>query len=618
MKKQHLKLALGILFALVLSLSSCTKEKATGRIQGIVTNMNTTEPIQGVNISLSPTGASAVTGSDGRYEFNNLEPGNYTVQGVKAGFESNTKNISITAGNVSSGDMQLRPTVNGFRLNVEYLDFSTNFSQLQFKIINASATLPLSWEIMESMNWMTVTPSTGNLQGGQETTITVNIDRSLITQSTTANLTVRSTDQSIVLPVNVSVAGNNGPQLQLSENSLDFGTTANSLAFYVMNTGPSNTSLNWVCSNINVSWLTLTPTEGNTAGGASTMVTATIDRSQIDGMVSTSVTVNGAGASQTITFSAASNGTGTAILQLSEGSLDFGETATSMSFQVKNVGSSGTTLSWSINPITVDWLTINPMSGSTNAGSGTLVTAMIDRSKIHGPVSTTVTVNGTNNSANLNVSASYVDNTLVISDGLSCFFNFDGNAIEDYFGNYTGISAGAVVSTDTPSGEGQSIQLNGGSYVVVQGNIVPGGNAFSINIWFKTSNADQALVGSDQHSGGVRRSALVFTSSANVYYRSYGSGWTTNGTVSNYLDNQWHMMTLTYDGTILMAYIDGSLFETKSESDMKWGSAVNVSYIGADETNSLGSYFVGKLDNFRSYNRALTASEVQMLYNAKQ
>ena len=78
------------------------------------------------------------------------------------------------------------------------------------------------------------------------------------------------------------------------------------------------------------------------------------------------------------------------------------------------------------------------------------------------------------------------------------------------------------------------------------------------------------------------------------------------------------MMTLTYDGTILMAYVDGSLFETKSESDMKWGSNVNVSYIGADETNSLGSYFTGKLDNFRSYNRALTASEIQTLYNAKQ
>lgn len=622
MKKSYLKLALSVVFALVLGLSSCTKEKATGRIQGIVTNMNTTEPIQGVNISLSPTGASAVTGSDGRYEFNNLEAGNYTVQGVKAGYESNTKNISITAGNVSSGDMQLRPVVNGFRLNVEYLDFSTNFSQLQFKIINASATLPLSWEIMESLNWLAVTPNTGNLQGGQETTITVNIDRSLITQSTTANLTVRSADQSIVLPINVSVAGNNGPQLQLSENSLDFGTTANSLAFYVMNTGPSNTSLNWVCSNINVSWLTLTPTEGNTAGGASTMVTATIDRSQITGMVSTSVTVNGAGTSQTITFSAAASGTGTAILQLSEGSLDFGETATSMSFQVKNVGSAGTTLSWSINPVTVDWLTLTPMSGSTSAGSGTLVTAMIDRDKIHGPVSTTVTVNGTNNSANLNVSASYVDNSVVIGDGLFCFFNFDGDEIVDYNGNYTGVNAGAIVSTDTPSGEGKSYQFTGqNSYILVPGSIIPGGTTFSINMWFKTGSADQALVGSDNIAGGNKQSTLYIYENATIRYapNSYLDGWTTNEGISSYFDNQWHMITLTYDGTIGMIFLDGSLFETKSSNKLTWGSKVNNSYIGADEKNS-GTYgfFTGKLDNFRSYNRALTASEIQTLYNAKQ
>ena len=620
MKKSYLKLALSVVFALVLGLSSCTKEKATGRIQGIVTNMNTTEPIQGVNISLSPTGASAVTGSDGRYEFNNLEAGNYTVQGVKAGYESNTKNISITAGNVSSGDMQLRPAATGFRLNVEYLDFGTNFSQLQFKIINASANTPMSWEIMESLNWLAVTPNTGNLQGGQETTITVNIDRSLITQSTTANLTVRSADQSIVLPINVTVAGNNGPQLQLSETSLDFGTSANSLAFYVMNTGPSNTSLQWICSNINVGWLTLSPMTGNTAGGSSTQVIATIDRNQINGVVSTSVSVSGAGSTSTITFSAAASGTGTAILQLSEGSLDFGETATSMSFQVKNVGSAGTTLSWSINPVTVDWLTLTPMSGSTNAGSGTLVTAVIDRDKIHGPVSTTVTVNGTNNSANLNVSASYVDNSLVIADGLSCFFNFDGDEIVDYFGNYTGISAGATVSMDTPSGEGQSLQFNGSSSVVVQSNIVPGGNTFSMNIWFKTANANQPLVGSNRATGAGTRAVLMFSSNGNIKYVS-GSGTTltTNGTVSNCLDNQWHMVTVTYDGTILMIYVDGALFDSKASNSMAWGSSVTVSYFGTDDGyGGAWGYFTGKLDNFRSYNRALTAQEVQTLYNAKQ
>ena len=156
MKKARFNLLIGVVFAFALCMmASCQKEKTTGQIQGLVTNYNTNEPIQGVNISLSPTGASAVTGSDGRYEFANLAPGNYTVQGMKQGFESNTKNITITAGNVSSGDMQLRPAATGFRLNVEYLDFGSAFSNLTFKIINASANTPMSWEISESLNWLT-------------------------------------------------------------------------------------------------------------------------------------------------------------------------------------------------------------------------------------------------------------------------------------------------------------------------------------------------------------------------------------------------------------------------------------------------------------------------------
>ena len=53
------------------------------------------------------------------------------------------------------------------------------------------------------MNWMTVTPNTGNLQGGQETTIYVHIDRSKITHDVTANITVRCAEMSVVLPVSV-------------------------------------------------------------------------------------------------------------------------------------------------------------------------------------------------------------------------------------------------------------------------------------------------------------------------------------------------------------------------------------------------------------------------------
>ena len=87
--QKSIKLALGIVFAFALCMTtSCkkiddiTNPTKYGRIQGIVTNYTTGEPLQGVNISLSPSGLSAVTGSDGRYEFNDIEVGQYTVQGM--------------------------------------------------------------------------------------------------------------------------------------------------------------------------------------------------------------------------------------------------------------------------------------------------------------------------------------------------------------------------------------------------------------------------------------------------------------------------------------------------------------------------------------------------------
>ena len=630
MRKHSIKMALGIVFALVMA--SCTKQETTGRIQGIVTNVITTEPIQGVNISLSPTGASAVTGSDGRYEFNNLIPGNYTVQGMKNGYESNTKNITISAGNVSSGDMMLRPATTGFHLNVQYIDFGSTFSQMQFKIINASTTQPMSWEIMESLNWLTAMPSTGNLQGGQETTVTLNIDRSLIPQSISANITVRSADQSVVLPINVTVAGNNGPQLQLSETSLDFGTSANSLAFYVMNTGPANTSLNWVCSNINVGWLNLSSMSGNTAGGNSTQVIVTIDRTQFDGMVSTSVSVSGAGSTSTITFSASSSGSGSAILQLSEGSLDFGESATSKTFQVKNVGSDGTTLSWSISQPNVDWLSFNPMTGTTSSGSGTLVTALVDRTKITGPVSTTVTVNGTNNSASLNVSATYVNNSLVISSGLQCFYTFDdGNANDITDNGVDGVLANSATITEDGTRTYLKLNMITDDYLNIPYNLFRGLTSWSVCFWIKDFGAGNIFSGWNTGSSSAYGDAPLFWAMQDGkfkikcrsnYMPDGGDAFSYNYT-NIQSDGSWHYIVVTMESVDNQGnaklYVDGSLKDqiTTVHHTNTINDASKVSFGGTKD----GLYPFSssmKLDNIRMYNRTLSNNEVQTLYNAEK
>lgn len=625
MKKLHLKLALGVVFAIALCLvTSCKKENPVGRIQGLVTNANTSEPIQGVNISLSPTGASAVTGSDGRYEFNNLEPGNYTVQGVKSGFESNTKNISVVGGGIASGDMQLRPAATGFRLNVDYLDFGANFTQMSFKIINVSATNALSWEIVESLNWLETSPSTGSIQGGQETTVNVAIDRSLLSQTTTANITVRSADQSVVLPINVTVSGDNAPQLQLSETTLDFGTTASNLSFSVMNVGPNNTTLNWTCSNINVNWLTLNPMSGSTAGGNSTMVMASIDRNLIDGIVSTSVTISGGGSSATIVFTATAAGGGVPVMQVSETELDFGEEETTKTFLVKNAGTNGSVLDWTISSPSVNWLTISPMSGSTVAGNASLVTVLIDRSMFNTDVTTNITVTGGGNTANVAVSARYVDNTVVVGDGLYCFFNFDEQDLVDYTGNFTGISAGATASTDTPSGQGKSMQFDGNSFILVQNNVVPSSSNYTISFWFKTANVGQYLIGSDQYGsdlvGTYDECVMAITTGSKFLMRfaDWRKRIESDNTIEAYTNNQWHMVTFTYNGAMGMIYFDGMLYATSTNTDYMWNTP-GATYFGSNcrmldnKTN-----FNGKLDNFRSYSRALSATEVQALYNARQ
>ena len=109
-------------------------------------------------------------------------------------------------------------------------------------------------------------------------------------------------------------------------------------------------------------------------------------------------------------------------------------------------------------------------------------------------------------------------NDVVVTNGLFCYFNFDGDEIADWGGNYTAVNNGAVASTDTPSGEGKSMQFSGESFIEVNDNIVPGGRPFSINIWFKTGRNNQYLIGSNTFFYDNPKSALGFDNHSKIYF----------------------------------------------------------------------------------------------------
>lgn len=87
--------------------------------------------------------------------------------------------------------------------------------------------------------------------------------------------------------------------IQLSTSVLNFDTNYSELTFSIRNIGNAGT-VSWNISGINVSWLTVSPQQGETAMGKSSEVKVLINRSSITTSQSTSIIVNAAGGSQSI------------------------------------------------------------------------------------------------------------------------------------------------------------------------------------------------------------------------------------------------------------------------------------------------------------------------------
>ncbi|QQG47496.1 MAG: DUF2341 domain-containing protein [Candidatus Woesebacteria bacterium] len=76
--------------------------------------------------------------------------------------------------------------------------------------------------------------------------------------------------------------------------------------------------------------------------------------------------------------------------------------------------------------------------------------------------------------------------------------------------------------------------------------------------------------------------------------------------------NSWSMVTGTYDGTNLKIYINGILKNTNNIGSIAMSTTTNPLRIG---WNWDGRYFAGQIDDVRIYNYALSATQIQELYN---
>ncbi len=147
-----------------------------GDIDGIVVDAETNEPIQGANVTLSPLNSSATTGVDGKYDFKNLDPKDYTIEVQKDGYTTNTKSVTVIAGQTNSGDVILQPIIPIINLSVSSLDFGNNLTTLPIAITN-SGEGSLEWSISENAEWISINPLSG-ITTSQTSNVMVTVDRS--------------------------------------------------------------------------------------------------------------------------------------------------------------------------------------------------------------------------------------------------------------------------------------------------------------------------------------------------------------------------------------------------------------------------------------------------------
>lgn len=192
------------------------------------------------------------------------------------------------------------------------------------------------------------------------------------------------------------------------------------------------------------------------------------------------------------------------------------------------------------------------------------------------------------------------------------------------YNNHATIGGAPAWSTDTPSGKGCSLQMNGSAdQYAVASNVTTRivSNSFSASVWAKSAvtpwNAGGWIMTSTAGSSnnGIMIIPSIGTKSVMYYLGSGGSIWS-NGVTLNDI-TVWHQYGIVYDGTNFYTYLDGKRLSKQAISatlDFSTLGTVNIGghYKGSDwGVNYHGN---GWVDSARIFNKALSAREMNILY----
>jgi hypothetical protein len=206
------------------------------------------------------------------------------------------------------------------------------------------------------------------------------------------------------------------------------------------------------------------------------------------------------------------------------------------------------------------------------------------------------------------------------------------NQVDDYehnydSKNYTTKLVDNINSKDATMYNGPTRYTSGGNYVyfdgsndyAITGNVAgsfPNGSevqTLQLLCYPQDPGVLVAELGTGTASSGWHESVMEITTNGTLRVGFWnGSGISSIGT--NIVMNQWHLITMTYDGSTLRGYLDGTYFGALTfnrAAPHNYGNGMYYCFGKSDATNmGNGSYAQFRLGSFQIYDRALSADEV--------
>ena len=137
---------------------------------------------------------------------------------------------------------------------------------------------------------------------------------------------------------------------------------------------------------------------------------------------------------------------------------------------------------------------------------------------------------------------------------------------------------------------------------------------FTVSLWFKTTATGNRALFDDYTSNNYNIQLYLYDGVVNVTTRFSGGDSNMTASSTTYNDGNWHHVAVTSNQTTYNTYIDGGSPSTWTASSNSHSGQTPTVTIGASQGGTI-NFFSGEIDQLRIFNKALSSSEINTLYN---